>query len=112
MKDATRSSAATPRESLFSRTIYKSWTRVLSAWKKKPVERVWIWSQPIEPTGTPVPTQRTSIKGPNGKGLCRVMATLQKSPKAWTRWRERERDVDEEEGGRDERTLGPFLRAS
>lgn len=61
-----------------SRTIYKSWTRVLSAWKKKPVERVWIRSQPIESTGRPVPTQRASIKSPNGKGLCRVMATLQK----------------------------------
>ncbi|KYN36219.1 hypothetical protein ALC56_09179 [Trachymyrmex septentrionalis] len=50
--------------------------------------RVWIRSQPIEPTGTPVPTQRASIKVPNGKGLCRVMATLQKphAHHARTRW--------------------------
>lgn len=53
----------------------QSWTRVFSDEADRPV---WIWSQPIEPTGTPMPTQRASIKGPNGKGLCRVMATLQK----------------------------------
>ncbi|EGI63575.1 hypothetical protein G5I_08094 [Acromyrmex echinatior] len=66
----------------------QSWTRVFSAWKKPTEPRVWIRSQPIEPTGTPVPTQRASIKVPNGKGLCRVMATLQKphAHHARTRW--------------------------
>ncbi|KYN13405.1 hypothetical protein ALC57_14418 [Trachymyrmex cornetzi] len=66
----------------------QSWTRVFSAWKKPTEPRVWIRSQPIEPTGTPMPTQRASIKVPNGKGLCRVMATLQKphAHHARTRW--------------------------
>lgn len=61
-----------------SRTIYKAGRVSFRRGRSRPTRSVWIWSQPIEPTGTPVPTQRASIKGPNGKGLCRVMATLQK----------------------------------
>jgi len=81
----------------FEGRIYKA--RRVSL-RRKPADRVWIRSQPIGPSGTPVPTQRASIKGPNGKGLCRVMATLQKSPKAWTAgWGQGERE-EGGEGGR------------
>ncbi|TGZ51395.1 hypothetical protein DBV15_09185 [Temnothorax longispinosus] len=66
-----------PSLGLAARTIYKAGRVSFRRGRSRPT-RVWIWSQPIEPTGTPVPTQRASIKGPNGKGLCRVMATLQK----------------------------------